>query len=71
MVQHYGKYDGTFSKKIKNGTTMKVTQLCPTLGDPMDSSPPGSSGAGYCSGLYLPDRGIKPKSPALQADFTD
>ena len=71
MVQHYWKYDGTFSKKIKNGTTMKVTQLCPTLCDPMDCSPSGSSGAGYWSELYLPDWGIKPRSPALQADFTD
>ena len=59
-----------------------VVQLCPTLSDPMDCSPPGSSVQGifqarYWSGLPFPssgDRpnpGIKPEStvsPALQAD---
>ena len=56
-----------------------VAQSCPTLCDPMDCSPPGSSVHGlsrqeYWSGLPfpspgdLPDPGIKPGSPALQAD---
>ena len=56
-----------------------VTQLCPTLCDPMDCSPPGSSvhrilSQEYWSGLPfpspgdLPDPGIEPKSPVLQAD---
>ena len=58
-------------KKIKNGTTMKVTQSCLTLCDPVDCSWPGSCGAGYWNGLYLSNLGIKPRSPALQADFTD
>ena len=59
-----------------------VTQSCPTLCDPMDCSPPSSSvhgisRQGYWSGLPfpsrgdLPDPGIEPRSPALQADFTD
>ena len=60
---------------------MKVllAQLCLTLCDPMDYSPPGSSvhrfsRQEYWSGLPfpspgdLPDPGIKPESPALQAD---
>ena len=57
-----------------------VTQSCPTLCDPMDCSPPGSSVHGdsprqeYWSGLpyptpgYLPNPGIEPKSPASQVD---
>ena len=53
-----------------------VTQLCPTLSDPMDCSRPGSSVHGfsrqeYWSGLpfpssgELPNPGIKPGSPTL------
>ena len=56
-----------------------VTQSCLTLCDPMDCSPPGSSVHGfsrqeYWSGLPCPppgnllNPGIKPRSPALQAD---
>ena len=56
-----------------------VTQSCPTLRDPRDYSPPGSSDLEfsrqeYWSGLPflspgdLPDPGIKSRSPALQAD---
>ena len=56
-----------------------ITQLCPILCDPMDCSPPGSFVHGilqaiYWSGLLfsslgdLPKSGIKPRSPALQAD---
>ena len=57
----------------------KSFQLCPTLCDSMDSSPPGSSVQGilqarYWSGLSwlppgdLPNPGIEPRSPTLQAD---
>ena len=58
----------------------EVAQLCLTLCDPMDSSQPGSSLSvefsrqEYWSGLPfhspgdLPNPGIKPGSPALQAD---
>ena len=56
------------------------TQYCPTLRNPMDCSPPGSSvhgfsGQEYWSGLpfpspgNLPDPGIKPVSPEWQADY--
>ena len=51
---------------------MLVTQLCPTLCDPIDRSP--FSRQGYGSGLPfpspgdLPNPGIEPGSPALQAD---
>ena len=55
-----------------------VTQLCLTVCDPMDCSPPGSSVHGilrqeYWSGLpfpspgNIPDPGIEPRSPELQA----
>ena len=56
-----------------------LSQSCLTLCDPMDCSLPGSSVHGifpeYWNGLpcpppgYLPDPGIKPGSPALQADY--
>ena len=58
----------------------KVLQLCPTLCDPMDcvahqaSLSMGFSRQEYWSGLPfsfpqdLPNPGIKPESPALQAD---
>ena len=58
---------------------MLVAPLCLTLWDPVDWSPPGSSvlefsRQEYWSGLPflspgdLPDPGIEPGSPALQAD---
>ena len=51
----------------------EVAQSCPTLCNPMDQAPPsmGFSRQEYWSGLpfpslgYLPDPGIKPRSPAL------
>ena len=58
-----------------------VTQLCPTLCDPMDSSPPGSSvlwkssGENTGCGLLFPsledlaDPGIELVSPALAGGF--
>ena len=51
--------------------------VCPTLCDPMACSPPVSmrfsreeywSGLPFLSPRDLPDPGIKPRSPALQAD---
>ena len=65
--------------KRKEKVKVFVTESCPTLCDPMDCSLPGSSvlgfpRQGYWSGLPflspgdLPDPGIKPVSPALQAD---
>ena len=59
---------------------MLVAQTCPTLYDPMDCSPPGAplsmefSRQEYWSGLPypfpgdLPNPGIEPVSPTLQAD---
>ena len=55
------------------------TQSCPTLCNPMDCSPPGFSVHGillartleWVAILFsrdLPDPGIEPRSPALQAD---
>ena len=57
-------------------------QLRPTLHDPMDCSPPGSSVHGifrqeYCNGLpvlspgNLPNPGIEPRSPAPPALLVD
>ena len=56
-----------------------VAQLCPTLCDPMDCSPPGSSVHGIIQARILdwvaiptpgdlPNPGIEPRSPSLQAD---
>ena len=52
---------------------MLLAQSCPTLYDPVDCSPPGSSVPGILQALPfpspgdLPDPGIKPGSPAFQA----
>ena len=55
-----------------------VAQLCPTLCNPMDCSPPGSSVHGILQARILewvavppgdlPNPGIEPWSPALKAD---
>ena len=67
-------------KEVFSCVLSLVTQLCLTLCDPMDFSPPGSSvhgdspGKNTWSGLPcpppgdLPNPGIEPRSPALQAD---
>ena len=61
----------------------KLLQSCPTLCDPVDSSPPGSSVLGFLQARIvegcpfpppggLPDPGIEPKSlmsPALAGGF--
>ena len=58
---------------------MLLVQSCPTLCDPIDCSPPGFSVHGILQARILewvaisspedlPDPGIKPWSPALQAD---
>ena len=57
---------------------MLVTESCPTLCNPMDCSPPGSSVCGILQAEYwrgvpflspgaLFDPGIEPRPPALQA----
>ena len=66
---------GLIFRKVK----MLVTQSFPTLYDPMDCCPPGSFVHGFSSQEYwstlpcppsgdLPNPGIEPRSPALQAD---
>ena len=51
-----------------------VTQLCLTICNPMDCSPPGSSvhgdspGKNTGVGCHAFPKGIEPGSPALQAD---
>ena len=59
----------------KQSETVKVTQLCPTLCDPMDSSLQGSSVHGILRArtlewvaIYPSYPGSEPRSPALQAD---
>ena len=64
---------------VKSEVNVLVAQSCPALCDPMDCSPPGSSvhgisqarileWAAMLSSGDLPNLGIKPGSPALQAD---
>ena len=53
---------------------VKVTQLCPTLCDPMDSTVHGILQARILEWVAItfsrdfPNPGIKPRSPSLQAD---
>ena len=48
---------------------VKVIQLCPTLCDPSPWNSPGqNTGVGSLSSGDLPNPGIKPRSPVLQAD---
>ena len=67
-THHFGKLP-TFSWKVKSES--EVAQSCPTLCDPMSM---GFSRQEYWSGLPcpspedLPNTGIEPRSPALQAD---
>ena len=72
---HSGKNLRVSHGKLK----VKVTHSGPTLCDPMDYSPPGSSAHGILQnisvGSYLfpssgdlPNPGIEPRSPTLQAD---
>ena len=64
---------------LHNTVCMSVAQSCPTLCDPLDCSPQGSSVGGffrqeYWSGLPfpspgdLPNPGIEPRSPTLRVD---
>ena len=62
----------------KNTQSVLVAQSCPTLCDPMDCRPPGSSVYGVLQARILewvpfpspgdlPDPGVEPSFPALQA----
>ena len=70
---------GYLSKQEKSHLKALATQSCPTMCDPMDCSPPGSSAHGILQARYwswlpflppgdLLNPEIKPGSPALQAD---
>jgi len=52
--------------KVKSES--EVAQLCPTLGDPMDCSLPGSSIHGIFQARVLEWGAIAFSAPALQAD---
>ena len=65
--------------KEKKESESEIAQSCPTLCDPMDGSPPGSSVPGILQARILewgafppprdlPNPGIEPRSPALQTD---
>ena len=67
------------ARVAEHGVQFSITQSCPTLYDPMDCSPPGSSVQGilqasrlewvaFPSPGDLPDPRIKPRSPTLQSD---
>ena len=69
----------TFSHAPDSYCLREISQLCPTLCDPVDCSPPGSSvhvifqarilrWAAIPSPGDLPNPGIKARSPAWQAD---
>ena len=64
---------------MPNAANAKSLQSCPILCNPIDGSPPGSSVHGVLQARILewvaipfsrdlPDPGIEPRSPALQAD---
>ena len=61
---------------ISSNKEVELAQLCPTLCNPVDCSPPGSSVHGHSPGKSrlpfpspgdLPNLGIKSRSPALEA----
>ena len=67
------------SKLIEKKVKVKSLSQCPTICDPMDCNPPGSSVHGIFQARILdwvaisfsrdlPNRGIEPGYPALQAD---
>ena len=75
---HLGNTKG-FGFRSSSQVCSLDTQLCLTICDPVDCSPPGPLSMGlsrqeYWSGLQypspgnLPDLGIEPGSPTLQAD---
>ena len=64
---------------MKEESESEIAQSCPTVWDPMDCSPPSSSSMEFSRHEYwsrfpfpsprdLPDPGIEPGSPTLQAD---
>ena len=65
---------------LSRANVVSVAQSCPTLGDPMDCSLPGSSVHGILQAKILewtampssgdlPDPGMEPRSPSVPGDF--
>ena len=77
FVFSYYEWDGTsFHMFVLFLHCCLISKSCPTLYDPMDCRPPGSSVCGISQARILkwvafpsPDRGIKPMSPALAGRF--
>ena len=81
-IMFYVENSEFFTITLKKWSEVKwseVSQLCPTLCDPVDCSLPGSSVMGFSRQEYwselpfpspgvFPDPGIEPGSPALEAD---
>ena len=74
-----GGVSGFLQSCFKDSIQPSCAQSCPTLYNPMDGSPPGSSVHGILQQKYwrglpfpppgdLPDPGNEPESPALKAD---
>ena len=79
MSRFRGKATSLWAKLMIRKVKALVAQLCPTLCNPTDCSLPGSlsmefsrqeyrSGWPFPSPGDLPNAGIEPRSPALQAD---
>ena len=51
MIKKYFLENNTYH--VESESESEVAQLCPTLRDPMDSSPPGSSVHGICQARVL------------------
>ena len=80
---NFHSYKKSQQRWYRGNTHAKSLQLCPTLHDPMDCSPPGSSVHGILQArivewvafpffLGFPDPGterVSTVSPALQADY--
>ena len=75
----YTSLFSSFSLGKESESESEVAQSCPTLCDPVDCSPPGSSihvilqarilgGLPFPSQGDRPDPGIEPRSPASQAE---
>ena len=76
----FSSWDSCSKVNLMQGAICAVARLCPTLCNPMDCSPPGSSVHVILQARILdwvampsfrgslPNPGIKPRSPALQVD---
>ena len=78
MKNNNTRQENTYAYKIPLFVVAKLLQSCPTLCDPVDCSPPGSSvreilqerileGVAMPVSGNLPDPGIEPTSPVTSA----